>query len=223
MSTVGIAGNVLLSAFKLIAGLAGSSGAMISDAVHSLSDVLATFIAMIGVRISKRGADADHQYGHEKFECISSEILAGILFVTGLGIGSVGVEKIIGGHYEDLTVPGMLPLIAAIGFDCIERSNVLVYACLCEKDSVIGFYGRCMASPLRCIFFHRSLIGIVGARAGFPVLDPIASVVICLFILKVAVDIFRDAIKKLTDSACDDAYTEKVRDYIKGQEGVCRD
>lgn len=66
-----------------------------------------------------------------------------------------------------------------------------------------------------------SLIGIVGARAGFPVLDPIASVVICLFILKVAVDIFRDAIKKLTDSACDDAYTEKVRDYIKGQEGVC--
>lgn len=114
-----------------------------------------TFIAMIGVRISKRGADADHQYGHEKFECISSEILAGILFVTGLGIGSVGVEKIIGGHYEDLTVPGMLPLIAAIGFDCIERSNVLVYACLCEKDSVIGFYGRCMASPLRCIFFHR--------------------------------------------------------------------
>lgn len=155
MSTVGIAGNVLLSAFKLIAGLAGSSGAMISDAVHSLSDVLATFIAMIGVRISKRGADADHQYGHEKFECISSEILAGILFVTGLGIGSVGVEKIIGGHYEDLTVPGMLPLIAAIGFDRIERSNVLVYACLCEKDSVIGFYGRCMAPPFRCIFFHR--------------------------------------------------------------------
>lgn len=143
MSTVGIAGNVLLSAFKLIAGLAGSSGAMISDAVHSLSDVLATFIAMIGVRISKRGADADHQYGHEKFECISSEILAGILFVTGLGIGSVGVEKIIGGHYEDLTVPGDASADCGNCFDCIERSNVLVYACLCEKDSVIGFYGRC--------------------------------------------------------------------------------
>lgn len=93
-----------------------------------------------------------HQYGHEKFECISSEILAGILFVTGLGIGSVGVEKIIGGHYEDLTVPGMLPLIAAIGFDCIERSNVLVYACLCEKDSVIGFYGRCHGTTAQMHF-----------------------------------------------------------------------
>ena len=132
MSTVGIAGNVLLSAFKLIAGLAGSSGAMISDAVHSLSDVLATFIAMIGVRISKRGADADHQYGHEKFECISSEILAGILFVTGLGIGSVGVEKIIGGHYEDLTVPGMLPLIAAI-VSIVSKEAMFWYTRACAK------------------------------------------------------------------------------------------
>lgn len=155
MSTVGIAGNVLLSAFKLIAGLAGSSGAMISDAVHSLSDVLATFIAMIGVRISKRGADADHQYGHEKFECISSEILAGILFVTGLGIGSVGVEKIIGGHYEDLTVPGMLPLIAAI-VSIVSKEAMFWYTRACAKKiQSSAFMADAMASPLRCIFFHR--------------------------------------------------------------------
>ena len=183
MSTVGIAGNVLLSAFKLIAGLAGSSGAMISDAVHSLSDVLATFIAMIGVRISKRGADADHQYGHEKFECISSEILAGILFVTGLGIGSVGVEKIIGGHYEDLAVPGMLPLVAAI-VSIVSKEAMFWYTRACAKKIQSSAF---MADA----WHHRSdafssigsLIGIVGARAGFPVLDPIASVVICLFIL----------------------------------------
>ena len=221
MSTVGIAGNVLLSAFKLIAGLAGSSGAMISDAVHSLSDVLATFIAMIGVRISKRGADADHQYGHEKFECISSEILAGILFVTGLGIGSVGVEKIIGGHYEDLTVPGMLPLIAAI-VSIVSKEAMFWYTRACAKKiQSSAFMADAWHHRSDALSSIGSLIGIVGARAGFPVLDPIASVVICLFILKVAVDIFRDAIKKLTDSACDDAYTEKVRDYIKGQEGVC--
>lgn len=72
ISLVGIVGNVALSAFKLFAGISGNSGAMVSDAVHSLSDVFATFIAFLGVRLSKKAADKEHPYGHERFECVAS-------------------------------------------------------------------------------------------------------------------------------------------------------
>ncbi len=220
ISAVSVGGNVVLSAFKLIAGLAGNSGAMVSDAIHSMSDVLTTFIAMIGVKISKKGADRGHPYGHEKLECVSSQILAVILFMTGLGIGSVGIEKIAAGNYRELAVPGVLPLLAAI-------------VSIAAKEGMF-WYTRAWANKIHSSAFladawhHRSdafssvgsLIGIAGARAGIPVLDPIASVVICLFILKVAVDIFRDAIRKLTDSACDEEYTEQVRAFVERQEGV---
>lgn len=113
-SLVGIIGNIILTAFKLFAGLAGNSGAMVSDAVHSLSDVLATFIAFLGVRFSKKAADQEHPYGHERFECVASLLLGVILFATGLGIGKVGIEKIVLWDAEAITVPSAIALVAAI-------------------------------------------------------------------------------------------------------------
>ena len=95
LSRVGIFGNVLLAAFKLLAGIFGRSGAMVSDAVHSLSDVFATLIAWIGVRMARRAEDAQHPYGHERFECVASLILGLILAGTGLGIGWSGVRKLL--------------------------------------------------------------------------------------------------------------------------------
>ena len=96
VSIVSIVVNVVLSAFKLIAGVLAHSGAMISDAVHSLSDVLSTFVVMIGVSISSRESDEDHQYGHERLESIPAIILSALLFVTGIGIGIYGLKKEIG-------------------------------------------------------------------------------------------------------------------------------
>ena len=84
LSGVGIIGNVILVVFKFYAGIVGKSEAMVSDAVHSLSDVLATFVAFIGMRLSRREADSDHPYGHERFECLASLVLGIILLVTGL-------------------------------------------------------------------------------------------------------------------------------------------
>ena len=95
LSAVGIFGNVALAAFKLLAGIFGRSGAMVSDAVHSLSDVFATFIAYIGVRLSKRKEDEEHPYGHERLECVASLALGLILAGTGIGIGYAGVRKLI--------------------------------------------------------------------------------------------------------------------------------
>ena len=113
LSLVGIGGNIVLSAFKLFAGAIGKSSAMVSDGVHSLSDVVATFIAIIGVKMAGKDPDNDHPYGHERFESIASMILGVILAFAGVGIGYSGISKIISGEWKNLEIPTFLPLIAA--------------------------------------------------------------------------------------------------------------
>lgn len=202
LSTVGIAGNIALVVFKLYAGIAGHSGAMVSDAVHSLSDVFATLVAYIGVRISKKAPDQDHPYGHDRLECVASMILGMILLATGFGIGLNGVKQIAAGHYEQLAVPSAIALAAAV-------------VSIVSKE-VMFWYTRYYAKKLNSSAFmadawhHRSdalssvgsLIGIGGAMLGVPVMEPIACVAICLCILKVAYDILKDSIDKMLDTAC---------------------
>lgn len=222
ISLVGIIGNIFLSAFKLFAGIAGNSGAMVSDAVHSLSDVFATFIAFLGVRLSKKEADQMHPYGHERFECVASLLLGLILAVTGFGIGKAGIEKIIAGNYETLAVPSVIALVAAI-VSILSKEGMYWYT---------RHYAKILNSPafMADAWHHRSdafssigsLIGIAGAMLGFPVLDSVASVVICLFILKVAYDILKDALSKMLDTSCGKDYDKALSDYISAQENVIR-
>ena len=114
LSLVSVLGNAVLSGFKLFAGVTGHSSAMISDAVHSFSDVLTTLIAWVGVKISKKDSDEEHPYGHERLECIASLLLGIVLLLTGLGIGKAGLQTIFSGDYQTLTVPGPIALAAAI-------------------------------------------------------------------------------------------------------------
>lgn len=94
-SNISIIVNVLLSVFKLFAGIFATSSAMISDAVHSLSDVLSTIIVIVGVKMANKKSDKTHPYGHERFECVASIILSVILIITGAEIGIVGIKNII--------------------------------------------------------------------------------------------------------------------------------
>lgn len=220
VSFVTIAGNVILSALKLFAGVTGHSGAMVSDAVHSLSDVLTTFIALIGVKISQHGADKEHPYGHERLECVASLILGGILFITGAGIGISGIEKIFSGDSAALEIPGAIALAAAIASIVVKEGMFWYTRWYALKINSSAFMADAWHHRSDAFSSIGSLIGITGARLGFPVLDPIASVVICLFILKVAFDIFKDAISKMTDSSCDDQFEEQLRRYILAQDGV---
>ena len=222
LSTVGILGNVILTAFKLLAGIIGHSGAMISDAVHSLSDVFATFIAFLGVKLSKKSADSEHPYGHDRLECVASMVLAAILLATGIGIGMSGVKTIIAGDYSHLQAPGTIALVAAI-VSILTKEGMFWYT---------RHYAKILDSAafMADAWHHRSdafssvgsLIGIGGAMLGFPVLDPLASVVICIFILKVAFDIFKDALDKMLDTSCSEEYEEKLADYIRKSRGVER-
>lgn len=219
VSLVSVAGNAALSVFKLLAGILAHSGAMISDAVHSASDVLSSFIVIIGVKLSAREADRDHPYGHERFECVAAIVLAVVLAVTGLLIGYGAVQSIRAGA-EAASIPGLLALVAA----------AVSIAC---KEAMYWYtrhYARRLnsAALMANAWHHRSdalssvgaLIGIAGARLGYPILEPIASLLICLFILKAAYDIFKDATGKMVDRACDAETEQRISDCVLSQTEV---
>ncbi|MDO5405755.1 MAG: cation diffusion facilitator family transporter [Eubacteriales bacterium] len=220
ISLVGIIGNVLLCAFKLYAGVAGKSGAMVSDAVHSLSDVFATFVAFLGVKLSKKSADQAHPYGHERLECIASLILGMILLVTGIGIGKVGLTNIFAGNYDQLAVPGTIALIAAVVSIVVKESMFWYTRHYAKVLNSAAFMADAWHHRSDAFSSIGSLIGIGGAILGFPVLDSIASVVICLCILKVAYDILVDAVKKMLDTSCGEEFENKLEQFILEQDGV---
>ena len=219
LSRVGIFGNILLAAFKLFAGVFGRSGAMVSDAVHSLSDVFATVIAYIGVRLSRRQEDAEHPYGHERLECVASLILGLILAGTGLGIGYAGVRNLAAGQ-ENIAVPTALPLAAAVVSIVVKESMYWYTMYYARKLDSSAFRADAWHHRSDAISSVGSFIGIGLAKLGFPVMDPIASLIICLLILKVAYDILRDAVSKMLDTSCGSDFEQKLRRFAGEQPGV---
>ena len=215
-----IYGNLLLTAFKLAAGILAHSSAMISDAVHSGSDVFSTLIVMIGMRISGRKPDGAHRYGHERLESIAAILLAVVLAITGVGIGYSGLRQIISISYTNLAVPGIMALIAAVV--CIVVKEGMFWYTKQAADQIHS------AALMADAWHHRSdalssigsLVGILGARLSFPVLDPLASLVICLFILKAAYDIFMSAVRQLVDQSADPEVELAMSHIIEQQEGV---
>lgn len=216
VSVISIVANVVLSVFKLLAGVLANSGAMISDAIHSASDVFSTFIVIAGVKISAKAPDKEHPYGHERMECIAAIVLAVILALTGAGIGYSGIQKIM--EPSELEVPGLLAMVAAVISIAVKEWQYWFTRAAAKKINS----GALMADA----WHHRSdalssvgaLVGIAGARMGFPVLDPVASVVICLFILKAAYEVFKDAVDKLVDKACDDDVVKTIDEIVAAQE-----
>lgn len=215
-----IIGNVVLSVIKLLAGIIAHSSAMISDAVHSASDVFSTFVVIIGIKLASKKPDKEHPYGHERMECVAAIVLAMVLFITGLGIGLEAVKNIIHGNYGDLQVPGVLALIAAI-VSIVSKEAMYWYT---------RHYAKKIDSSalMADAWHHRSdafssigaLIGIGASRLGYPVMDSIASLVIFVFIVKAAFDIFKDAIDKMVDHACDEGTEKQIYDCVMKNENV---
>lgn len=220
VSFVTIIGNILLSVMKLIAGFIAHSNAMISDAIHSASDVFSTFVVIIGIKLASKKADKEHPYGHERLECVAAIVLSMVLFITGFGIGAAALKNITSGDYNNIVVPGVLALVAAI-VSIVSKEAMYWYTRYNAK--------RIDSSALMAdAWHHRSdafssigaLIGIAGARLGFPIMDSIASLIIFVFIIKAAYDIFKDAIDKMVDHACDDATVNKIRECVMKHEDV---
>lgn len=222
VSAVSIIINIVLSLLKLLAGFIAHSGAMISDAVHSASDVFSTFIVIIGVHISNKKSDDEHQYGHERLECVASIILSVVLSATGIGIGLQGIEKILAGDYGKLQVPGMLALIAAIVSIMVKEWMYWYTRTAAKKINSSALMADAWHHRSDALSSIGAFIGILGARFGFPILDSAASVVICIFIEKAAYDIFKDSVDKMVDKSCDHETIDRMRTVIEKQEGVIR-
>ena len=222
VSSVSIIGNIILALFKLLAGVFAHSAAMVSDAVHSASDVISSVIVIIGVKYASKAADEDHPYGHERMESVAAITLAVLLFVTGLFIGHVAIENLSAGVTPDSVVPGMLALVAAV-ISIVVKEGMYWYT---------RFYARQVNSDalMADAWHHRSdalssigaLVGIYGARRGLWWFDSVASIVISLFIVKAAYDIYKSAIDKMVDKACDLALENELRSLILSQEGVVK-
>lgn len=219
VSIISIIANVVLAAFKLVAGILAHSSAMLSDAIHSASDVFSTFVVMIGIKIASKEPDEEHPYGHERMECVAAIILATILCITGLGIGKNALEFITGNSSE-VSVPGMLALIAAIVSIIVKEAMFWYTRHYAKKiDS-----GALMADA----WHHRSdalssigaFIGIIFARMGYVMMDSIACLVICVFIVKAAYDIFKDAIDKMVDKSCSLEVEAEIRTIVMSVDGV---
>ena len=220
VSVTGMVTNVLLTVLKLLAGLLAHSGAMISDAVHSASDILSGLIVLIGVKISSRAPDEGHPYGHERFECVAALLLSGVLAVVGGEIGLNAIRDIISGRAQTMEAPGLLALVAAI-VSIAVKEGLFWYT--------RGYAKRFRSTALHAEAWHQrsdalssigALIGIAGARMGVPVMEPIASVIIAIFILKVAVGIFRDAVNQMVDHSCSEDTEKAFRETALAQPGV---
>ena len=214
LAFVGILGNVFLAVFKLIAGIVGHSTAMLSDSIHTLSDVIATFIAYLGVVLSRKKADDKHPYGHERLECVASLILSFILFATGVEIGKKCITAIADGSYKQLAIPGMLAVIAAL-VSIITKEAMFWYTLHQAK--------RIGSSAFRAdAWHHRSdalssvgaLIGIGAARMGYPVMDQVAGLIISFVILIVAARIISEAVNNMMDRSADPDMEEKIKTSI---------
>lgn len=219
-SALSIVVNLLLSLIKLITGVIGNSNAMISDAVHSASDVFSTIVVIIGVKMAGKKADSDHPYGHERMECVAAIILAMLLAIVGAGIGLAGIKKIAAGNYDKLVIPGLLPLAAAVISIVVKEWLFWYTRAVAKKINSGALMADAWHHRSDALSSIGSFVGILFARIGYPIMDAVAGVVISLCIIKVSYDIFKDGLDKMVDHSCDSETELKIRESVLGVAGV---
>ena len=220
VSTVGIVCNAALTVFKLVAGIVAHSSAIVADAVHSASDILGSLIVMIGAVFSHKAADASHPYGHEKLECIASILLGNILVLVGAAIGYTGITKII--HGETLAAPGMLALIAAVVSIVVKEALYWYTIAAAKRIRSVSLKAEAWHHRSDALSSIGSFAGVLGARLGLPILDPIASIVICLFIFKVAFDLVRTGLNELLERSLPADVEEEILRIVTADPEVCQ-
>lgn len=224
MTLAGSVVNLLLLAFKFVAGFVGHSSAMIADAVHSLSDFITDVIVIVFVRIAGKPVDEDHEYGHGKYETLASVIVGIMLAVVGVGLAVNGVEKTIAFFKgEALESPGVIALVAAL-LSIFAKEVLYQYTVI---------RGRKLNSPalVANAWHHRSdamtsiatLIGIGGAMLlgqRWNVLDPLAAVVVSVFILKAAFSLMKPGVDELLEKSLPDKDKNEIAAIMTATPGV---
>ena len=218
VSIITIIINLVLSVLKFLVGFFGHSQALISDAIHSASDVVSTVAVMFGINLSDKKSDTSHPYGHERIECIFSIILAMMLFITGVGIGITAIKNIVSG--AEIAIPSKIALIAATVSIAVKEWMYHYTKRAAKKINSSSMLADAWHHRSDALSSVGSLIGVGGALLGFTICEPIASIVICIFIGKASVDIFMDAVNRLIDRSCTDEEIEQIRECVMEIDGV---
>ena len=200
VSGVGAACNALLTIFKIVAGILARSSAMLADAVHSASDLLGSAAVMLGAAVSHKAADRGHPYGHEKLECLASIAVGMLLTAAGAAIGYAGLRRILSG--DALRTPGALALWAAAVSVVVKEALYWYTIRAARRLDSVSLRAEAWHHRSDALSSVGSFAGILAARLGLPIFDPIASLVICVLIFKVAFDVLRESVERLTDHAC---------------------
>lgn len=218
VTLLGSAVNILLTAFKFVAAILGSSAAMMADAVHSLSDLLTDFIVLIFVRISGKPEDGDHHYGHGKYETLATSIVGLMLLVVGAMLLAEGVQKIVGFfHGEVLAVPGWIALVAAL---VSIVSKELVYQVTrkvgvrVQSDAVIANAWHHRTDSLSSIGTGLGIGGALLLGPSWAILDPIAAVVVSVFIIAAAAKLLRGAIDQLLEKSLPEEEHQRIKSLV---------
>lgn len=212
--------NVFLCVIKVIGGIAAHSSALISDGINSAFDVVSGVILIIGAKISGRNPDKEHPYGHERFECVATIILSIVLFVTGVFVGHTAIEDLSSGAYKARVLPGKWSIIAALLSMAVKEMMYWYTKTEAERINSVSLKASAWDHRADVISTAGALLGIMISRYGFPAGDLLASLVVCLFIISTAYQVFREAIHQMTDTSCDDAFLQDLSEKILSIEGV---
>lgn len=224
VTLIGFFVNLFLVAGKLLAGIFGRSSAMIADAIHSLSDVVTDVIVIAFMRISEKGSDDNHRYGHGKFETFATLLISVALFAVGIGICISGIEKIID-IYKGVVIesPTYIALIAAfvsiIMKEGIYRYTVKVGESI-NSQAVIANAWHHRSDAFSSLGTLAGIGGAIILGGKWIILDPLACVIVSFFILKVAIELCIPSINELLEKALPKETETEIMQIISSTEGV---
>ena len=208
---IGMIANLLLSLFKFVGGILGNSVALVADAIHSLSDLVTDIIVLFTHRIGKMPQDEDHPYGHGRAETIGATVIGMLIIVTGIGVTYETWEAMGEGFGQ---APGLLAASAAL-FSILVNEGLFHYTRrVGEETNSPSLVANAWHHRSDAISSIAALIGIVGAWQGFAFMDPLAGAVVGCLIVKVGIDITRQGVRDLMDTALSDEHTKKIHGIL---------
>ncbi|SUY46586.1 cobalt-zinc-cadmium resistance protein czcD [Clostridium putrefaciens] len=216
-SLITISVNIVLCIFKMLAAFLGKSSAMLADAVHSLADILTTVMVIIGLKVSSKAADTTHPYGHEKFEPIFSKIMSFILIFTGASIGYRALMDLVSGN---LNYPGRIALIAAAVSIFVKEFMYWYTIKIAKKIKSVTMETDAWHHRSDALSSIGTFLGILGARMGLKVLDPIAGLLVSFLIIKIGIEYYLKSINELVDHSAEDNIIRQIEYIASNVPGV---
>lgn len=215
ITLLNVAINIALAVLKLTVGFFSGSQALVSDGIHSVTDVVSSAVVLVGIRLSHRRSDPEHPYGHERLECVAAILLAMLVGVTGIGIGVSGMKGLFAAS-ETTSSPGAIALTAAVLSVVMKEVMFRYTRAAARRSNSAALFADAWHLRTDALSSLGSVIGVLGANCGVHVLDPLAALLIGLLVIKAAVEIFLDAIRKMIDRSCDADLQHEINKAVRG-------